>query len=195
MIRQINAARFYDGLFEGNDLTFVDLGANLGMVSLFASPRCRKVLAVEPEPMTYTYLSILTRYAPKQNIDCMHVALAPKSGTVQIAVDNSDFSCHTVINPKLGSTFMPVMGMTLLEILEKSNLHQVDICKVDTEGAEMGSLTEDSILDCGIPRWYIEVHKTPQMPREKSLAVMLARLKNCGFTCTTPRPNAIIAKR
>lgn len=194
MIRQVNQGKYYEGLFEKDGLTFLDLGANIGIVSLFAAPKCSRLVAVEAEPITFGHLQQLVSDSPFRQIECLHAAIAPRSDTVRISVDPVDYSCHTITNPKPNSRFAEVQGFTLCDLLSRVNLDRIDVCKVDVEGAEMDALTLDVIQSAPVKCWYIEVHKTPSMTREKSLAVMLDRLKSSRFICSVLRSNAIIAK-
>lgn len=196
MIRQINAANYYQSLLSGSggDKVFLDLGANLGLVSLWALPACRRVVAIEAEPLTFNFLCRLAKpYAPK--FECVLEALADKTGPVKLSVDHTDFSCHTITNPKKGNPIVEVPGVTLIDLLAKHSLPRVDLCKIDVEGAEMAAVTEDVLSEAQVLMYYIEVHKTPTQSREQSLQQMLQRLKRTGFQTEVHRTNAIIAKR
>jgi predicted RNA methylase len=55
----------YDHLFEGkSDLVFLDIGANIGLVSIYAVPYCKRIVAVEPCKETYDRLKDNTRIYP-----------------------------------------------------------------------------------------------------------------------------------
>lgn len=192
MIRQVNRGAFYKDVFTEREGNFLDLGANLGIVSLYASPFFKRVVAVEAEPRTFHYLNLVTREI--KNIECLHAALAPKTEPVKITVDSQDYSCHTITNPKPNSLSVQVNGMKFSDILSKLGMSLVHVCKVDVEGSEMDSLTVDVFTNSPVLCWYIEVHRTPTMSREKAMTVMLDRLKGARYVCHCPRPNAIVAK-
>lgn len=191
MVRQINAARYYERFFVGKkDLVFVDLGANLGLVSMYAAPACAKVLAVEPEPTTYEMMKRILHQFP--NIIPAQVAVAATVGPVLLSSDPADFSCHTVTNPKRGNPLREVIGKTFDDILDGQ---PADVCKVDVEGAEMECFTPKVLANAPVHQYYMEVHKTPGKARETNMAEMLSRFDLAHFKTETPRPNAIIATR
>lgn len=191
MIRQINDARYYMGLFSWKDLVFLDLGANLGLVSLFAFPACKRVVAVEAEPRTFSMLTKIL--APYPMCEPRLAALSPVTGMASLSVDPVDWSCHTLTNPKPGNPSVHVRGYTFGDLLKETSLNHVDVCKVDVEGAEMDTITLDVLKTAPVRTWYIEVHKTPTRTRDQNFVEMLERLKKAGYAVTTPRPNAIVA--
>lgn len=194
MIRQINSSGYYNELFCGKrDLTFVDLGSNIGLVSIFAAPACSKILAVEPEPRTFRALQALTE-SYRTVINCAQVALVPVSGPVSLSVDKRDNSCHTAINPKPGNPTVSVRGLSFLDLLGQYGLKKVDVCKVDVEGSEMDCLDKPLFQSGIVATWYIEVHRTRNSSREVNMGTMMGRLIESGLKLSCPRANAIIAR-
>lgn len=194
MIRQINVVKYYDFMFPKEGLTFLDLGANLGLVSLFAVPRCKLIVAVECNPKVYQMMTKLMALSP--NVIPVHAAVASKTGTVLLSDNQKDYTCSTLTNPTPDDPRIPVPSLTLADLLQGTKLvHGIDVCKVDIEGAEMELLTVDSIRAMNVKLWYVEVHKTPNQDRDQSLADMISRMQQAGFKTACPRPNAIIARR
>src|SRR5438552_3109233 len=69
----------YAHLFEGKkDLVFLDIGANIGLVSIYAAPYCKRIIAVEPAEDVVPVLRELTW--PFPNIEMHICALAPFDG-------------------------------------------------------------------------------------------------------------------
>lgn len=194
MVDQINRRAFYASLFVGKQgLRFLDLGANLGLVSLYASPACDRVVAVEAEPRTFSMLRLLCELRPANNIQCIHAAVWPTSGCVGLSVDEGDYSCHTLINRKPNSKTVPVPALSWADLLERAPLTEpLDVVKVDIEGAEMEIFKTELLAGSGVRTWYFECHKTPFQTRDQSMLEMMARLKTAGYSVTRPRDNALI---
>src|SRR5207253_3031198 len=51
----------YAHLFESKkDLVFLDIGANIGLVSIYAVPFCKRIVAIEPSPEVFKVLWVNT---------------------------------------------------------------------------------------------------------------------------------------
>lgn len=192
MISQINQRNYYYGLFTGRKgMVFVDLGANLGLVSIHAAPVCRRVLAVEAEPATWSVLAAITR--PWRVIECVNVAVTAKTGPVTLSIDQRDWTCHTATNPLPGHPTKTVPGLAFGDLINRYGLEDgIDLCKVDIEGSEIEAFSEDTIRQAPVRRWYMEVHRTPGRSRDKNVTQMRVRLEKCGFRVSQPRPNALV---
>ncbi len=121
---QINSG-MYDHLFTGKrDLVFLDIGANIGLVSIYAVPYCKRIVAIEPSPDTFQQLSKNTK--PYQMIECYRVALAPVDGNVDFYVNDLNFTASSTVNTY--GTKTSVQAYTLGTILDAYKLDHVDVC-------------------------------------------------------------------
>jgi FkbM family methyltransferase len=180
LIDQINKEQIYRPLFEGKkDLTFLDIGANIGLVSLYASPACKRIVALEPDPKTFQVLKSMTLKFPQ--IECVEAALAPTDGEVQFYQNDLNSTASSTVNT-YGTPTM-VRGMTLSSILRIHQLEHVDICKVDTEGAEGESLTLDElrVAQSIIKSYFIETHNCPKSRWEEKLGRLVEYLSQLGY--------------
>ncbi len=176
---QINSG-VYDPLFKGkNDLVFLDIGANIGLVSIYAVPYCKRIVAVEPSPGTFQKLFSNTK--PYSVIGCDQSALAPKDGLVEFFVNDLNFTASSTVNT-YGEKIM-VMGRTLMSILDRCYLNHVDVCKIDAEGAEGESLSYDQLYACRsiIKTYYIEFHNCPKTSWEHKMGTTVANLARLGY--------------
>lgn len=48
-------------MLNKQDLIFIDIGANIGLVSLYVLPICKKIIAYEPSPNHYSKLQFLSQ--------------------------------------------------------------------------------------------------------------------------------------
>ena len=118
----------------------IDLGANIGLASLYLahhSPSCQ-ILSVEPNPQSYELLvhnvQNLGRRCKtlKAAVWGIHKRLSPDP---QVATDR--FSTFTLRESRgKAPDELTVQGLTITEILDYSGFDTVDLLKVDVEGAE-----------------------------------------------------------
>jgi len=120
--------------------TLVDLGASIGMTSVWFAKnyRCRHVLAVEPSAAN----ARVARQNLRQNritADVIQAAVGPSDGVTR-------FTAHEHSN--LGRTFTEVgveVGMVSMEsVLQRlGEAKRLDVLKIDIEGAEEALLSGD----------------------------------------------------
>src|SRR3989338_6191414 len=116
----------------------VDVGANIGLVSLLASKRfkAKKIISYEPCENNFKFL--------KKNIDennCHNVilnkfAVSNKQGQIKLYLHGS--ATHSINTKKPGKNF-EIVNMTTLDKSLKSEKN-IDLLKIDVEGAELDVL-------------------------------------------------------
>lgn len=123
--------------------TVIDLGANIGLASLYFAehyPSC-KLFAVEPNPDTYRILTA--------NLDeliesgrCQTVKAAVWGSEKYLVADRAQapdhYSAFTTkeANPEEKSE-EAMMGLPIQKIIKNSGFTKIDLLKVDVEGAEV----------------------------------------------------------
>lgn len=177
---QINSG-MYDRLFKDkSDLVFLDIGANIGLVSVYAVPYCQRIVSIEPSPDVFPVLEHNTKNYIAIESHCL--ALAPKDGVCQFFVNDINFTASSTVNTY--GKLITVDGLTLKSILAKFNLRHVDVCKVDCEGAEGEALDYYAISQASeiIDQWFIEFHNCPQTSWEHKLGTAVGNFLRCGYT-------------
>ena len=125
--------------------TIIDGGANVGYASiLFANlwPDSR-IIAIEPDPVNYEIL--LSNTSPYPNIECFQAAIWPVEESLTIA-NPEDASFEFRVAPAADGTGQ-LSGMTISQIQERAGFSNVDLLKLDIEGAEYDLFRE------GCPSW------------------------------------------
>jgi FkbM family methyltransferase len=188
-IKQQIASGMYDHLFQKEirpgvyekraGLTFLDIGANIGLVSIYAVPYCKRIVAVEPSPETFDKLQKNTK--DYVIISCDQRALAPEDKIVEFYVNDLNFTASSTVNTYGEKT--TVMGSTLSSLLDRNYLTHVDVCKIDCEGGEGESL---SLLQLDLAReiidqYFIEFHNCPKTSWEHKLGTTVSNLLRCGY--------------
>lgn len=157
ILDQINNRRLYDRYFAGKDgLVLLDLGANVGLVSLYAQDACARVIAVEPCPVHCAILRELT--APFPNIEIVPVAIAPVTQPISLFLKRDNTTMHSLVGS--GADTVTVDGITLTRLCDQYRLDSVDLCKVDIEGSEFLALTPDEVKSNNkrIKSYFMECH-------------------------------------
>lgn len=147
------------GLFEPNEffyldeilaegMVFVDVGANLGLYSLFASRKVGtkgRVLAIEPSSREYDRLVTNCRLNAVSNLTPLKLALSDFSGSSDLLVASSDHAGHNTLG-KFGYEGIvldrkeTVRVETLDNIISQRTIQRVDVIKMDVEGSELLAL-------------------------------------------------------
>ena len=125
---------------KGGTFTFVDIGANVGLYSLYlASCGAVHTLAIEPQPGIVERLRFHVSANPAANVDVRPVAVSDSEGEATLVL-NQDDSGGTHIDKQDGRNGsgerISVRCRPLLSLLSEAGVTAVDALKIDVEGAE-----------------------------------------------------------
>jgi FkbM family methyltransferase len=159
IIRQINTERIYDRfLKDKKDLVILDIGANVGLFTLYAKDSASRIVSVEPTPShQHLFEKIAGKY---ENVELVKAALSNKDEDINFYICDYNSTCNSLVEREGG--VVKVEGLTFESLLKKVNLEHVDFCKIDIEGSEMIAITEETLKPVydKIDRMFIEVHAT-----------------------------------
>ena len=134
-----NVYRIHDGDFN-EDRIFVDIGANIGSVSLFVDNFNKnreddnkiKVFAIEPEPNNLELLkeNIINNFA--QNITIVNNAIWHEEKIVSISNKGGN---SNILNLEDEEKSM-VSAITMEKLFLLYDIREIDVMKIDIEGAE-----------------------------------------------------------
>lgn len=141
-VDEIVKDRIYDKILPlEQGMTVLDIGANIGVFSLYAVDRIGssgRIIAFEPESISYNALK--QNVAPYPNITPLQVAAWNKDGKMTLHQSVS-YTGSTLI-PSHSITSSPLSGKTtevetarLDELLPSMGITHVDFVKIDAEGA------------------------------------------------------------
>jgi FkbM family methyltransferase len=163
IIRQINTDCIYDRfLKDKKDLVILDIGANVGLFTLYAKDSASRVVSVEPTPShQHLFEKIAGKY---ENVELVKAALSNKDEDINFYICNYNSTCNSLVERE--GDVVKVEGLTFNSLLKKNNLEHVDFCKIDIEGSEMIAITEENLKPVydKIDRMFIEVHATESGP-------------------------------
>jgi FkbM family methyltransferase len=119
--------------------TFVDIGANVGLFSLFVAAKAgpaARIVAIEPEPGNFARLTFNIASNLPLPIEPVAVALGDHIGEVAIALNRRDRGGTRVQVNGGGENTVNVPLKPLLMILAERNIAAIDALKIDVEGME-----------------------------------------------------------
>jgi FkbM family methyltransferase len=158
------------GLFENNliewckqfcrkDAIFLDIGAHTGSYAITLAPYSGKVIAFEPQKMTYYALCGGIALSGLTNVECLRMGLGN-------AAQNGPKTLHIVSNDGGGSTLHAppsdkILNSELIEIRTLDSLGiqgQISFIKMDVEENELQVLQGgmETIARCGYPKILFE---------------------------------------
>jgi FkbM family methyltransferase len=162
ILNQFNHEGFYGEYFDNKSgLTILDIGANIGLFSIFAQDSSQDVYAIEPTP---THFSILKKMiGPYSNIHPVNVALHNENRLIDFYVSQANSTMNSTVvqhGPNVKTIVVP--AKTILKLIQDLGLQHVDFAKCDIEGSEMLALTDETVGEVKdiIDIWYLEVHQT-----------------------------------
>ena len=125
---------------EGATFTFVDIGANVGLYSMFVASHGRsRILAIEPQPGILDRLRFHLAANPSVKVDLLPIAVSDRTGEAELVINDSD-SGGTHLDKHDGRQSagerINVPCRPLLDVLRDAGIETVDALKIDIEGAE-----------------------------------------------------------
>ncbi|MGA8499477.1 MAG: FkbM family methyltransferase [Xanthobacteraceae bacterium] len=127
---------------NGRPFTFVDVGANVGLFSLFVASRAgreARILAIEPEPGNLRRLEFNIRANPGVPITIIPKALSDEAGVVAVELDRRDRGgtrTMKIDQARAPAETVRVPSQTLSDVLAGQGIDAIDALKIDVEGLE-----------------------------------------------------------
>jgi len=118
-------------------MTVIDIGAHIGYFThLFANRvgKSGRVIAFEADPTNFDLLTNNTKRFT--NITREPLAISDKKGTLDFYESTTNTGFHSLIASEERTTHLHVTATTLDTYLTSHVIHQVDVIKMDIEGAE-----------------------------------------------------------
>ena len=141
LCHEILIDQYYDFEVANEPKVIIDAGANIGLAAIYFANKYpkSKIISIEPEASNYYLLK--QNVAPYTNIIPIHAALWHQNKEIDlvnigqakwgfITEDKQHSKSHTQDN------YHTVQAITIDKIIEQYHLNQIDILKIDIEGAE-----------------------------------------------------------
>jgi FkbM family methyltransferase len=121
------------------DTVFVDVGAYMGLYTVYACRRAKKILAVEPNPMALAYLKANVALNNCHNTIVVPKATSDKRGVVKLRIPRPARRGLIPTTASIVWSFEEALEVdvetdTLDNIVDEAGLDTVDFVKIDVEG-------------------------------------------------------------
>jgi FkbM family methyltransferase len=143
---------------------FIDIGANLGLFSLVAenNPKVRKIVAFEPDPLTFEYLENNIKFNRAKKIRAVEAAVSGKNSSLTLErVPGHSGMNHIVDAPEESANCIKVTSVDkdYFDALCDSDDQYEYFVKIDVEGLELEVLTTlfDSKISPFIASIFVEI--------------------------------------
>ncbi len=159
--------RMFDKLLK-RDVTYIDLGAWIGMTVLYASKLCDKCYAFEPDPSAYEVLCRNIAANKVENVKAFNEAVFTHDGTLSVGNEYAQMGNAVT---RVGETrnAIQVPCVTLDHLVEREGISGPIFIKMDVEGAEEYILEQTGFFERHKPILYISVHDFWFKDREKGM--------------------------
>lgn len=135
--------RFLGGC-RGQNIVFVDIGANTGYYSLHAARYSHPdshIIAIEPDPRNSLKLAFqIHANGFDKAIERLECAIGAHQGTMELYVpDERDFGQNSLVPAKAGMRHpqaIEISVQTLFDVVNQLQLKRIDYLKIDVEGYE-----------------------------------------------------------
>lgn len=165
---------------------FIDVGAYIGLLSLYAADRVARITAFEPSPSHRTFLETHLRINPVagQRVTIEPVALGATADTLPLyrkAFADSGSSLFQAVERQailLGAAESIVTVRPAAEALATAGLDRKCLLKIDIEGAEYDVIPAISkLLAWHLPFVHLSFHPFNLLAPEGEIATTLLRLR------------------
>jgi FkbM family methyltransferase len=161
IITRIHLADEYNinELFLPSDSVVIDIGAHIGIFSVYISKKACRVFAYEPIPENYYLLKQnikLNNLEKKVNI--FNLAVSDRKEKLKIYLSEFNTAGHSEY--KNNNSYVEVEAISLKDILDFNNFYNCDLLKIDVEGAEYKILF-------GLPKEYFKRIKCIRLEHHK----------------------------
>ena len=162
--------------------TVLDVGAHIGIFTLFAARAARKgkVYALEPAPENFRLARLNMELNGANNVIGSNVAMSNETGKKEFFLSGQNSGGHSFhpLEPHQTQTLM-VDTISLEDFMEGNNISQIDFLKMDCEGEEYEIILEapkdflDRVLKLSMECHHIDGRRNP--------ATLMAFLEGSGF--------------
>ncbi|MEX2301079.1 MAG: FkbM family methyltransferase [Bryobacterales bacterium] len=171
-----NELAFLDAILKP-EMVFADVGAHLGLYTLFAARRTAAVCAFEPSSREYACLQRNIERNKLRGVQALQLALGNADTMAEMRIANSIHSgqntLHSFSHEGVVAERVETVEVRRLDrLVEEHNLRRIDVLKVDVERSEPEVFQGASEILHSMQPWLVlEVTDTPGGQKTRSLAL------------------------
>lgn len=131
---------YFEGVYvdifnQKKDMVVIDVGANIGVVTQYMRPFCKKLYAIEPSEMHFEALKKNKEFNNWDNVELFKAAMADKDGEMTVNYLDNNLTCNSITND-YGQGGNKCKTYAFDTFMKENKIDTVDFCKFDVEGAE-----------------------------------------------------------
>lgn len=159
--------------------TVIDIGANIGAFSLYASQKASRgiVYCFEPFPDNYQLLKEQLRINHIQNVQAFNLGVSNKAGQQDLYLSGINTGGHSLQFEQAAGK-VTIQTTTLEQFCQDHQIHHIDFLKLDCEGSEFDIIKHNPDILHRISKIVMECHPYPS----ESVEGMKQLLESYGFT-------------
>jgi FkbM family methyltransferase len=198
VLQQFQTTDYYKDFVTSNMDVVFDIGAHIGLFSLYIQPYARKIYSFEPSPRHFDFLNELSK--PFSNINLYNVAISNKTGQEQFFEDLINNTQNSLApNGHSVRSLGNISCYNLFDFCNENKIEVIDFIKMDIEGGELNVIMDDSFsrMNGKIKCMHIEVHNTLPEPfhnAKLNFNILFNRLKEIGYSVDIFMGGIIIAR-
>jgi FkbM family methyltransferase len=170
-------------------MTVIDIGANIGYYTVIAARLVGEkgsVIAYEPAPENFGILQKTIEANDFRNVAAHQIAIADKKGQLNLHLYESNKGKHSLVKDAQDArgftTSIAVQTTALDEFLAEKNIAEVDVVKMDIEGAESIAMIGMSKTLKKTKMLFLEFTPSAIKKAGHDPLEVLANLREKGFT-------------
>jgi len=155
------------------EYTVIDIGSNVGVFSIMAAKKCRRVISMEPASLSFSYLKRNAEENSLRNLDLRNIAISSKEGKIELYKGSNILANSTKM--KNNGEIVEIVNATTLSIILKE-IGIVDFIKMDCEGEEFSVFRNLGKEELSRIRMIsMEYHEFPETGKVDELIMSLER--------------------
>lgn len=170
ILRELYLDNIYKPYLEGKkDLTIFDLGANIGLFSLYASQFAKEVFAFEPAKETFDLAQKNLKDNNVTNVRLYQKAIHTKDEKIKFYHNtNTTMNSTMEVVEDKSQAVEEVEGVRWDTFVKENDIKKIDFAKIDVEGSEAMLLASESfenivpILEAGVLEYHSWCQVNPQ---------------------------------
>ena len=146
ILREIYLDRVYSFLNGKSDLTIIDIGANLGLTSMYFSRFAKQIYALEPSTEHFANLKKNIEYNKLDHVKAINKAIWTESGKFPFGgpPQNKTMRSLHMATWENGKPIETVNTITFSDLFVEEEIDHIDLMKLDIEGEETELLSSRS---------------------------------------------------
>ena len=164
IVNQINSKLYEPYLPKKSNSVILDLGANIGLTTLYFKDIVSTIYSVEPTPQHFKLLTDMVTTFGKENVHLLEYAVGNITNVRMFNTSKSNGTNNSFTKWGSHDGQVAVQCITLKDLFSTNIVGDVDFCKVDIEGGEAEIIGDVASLP--IKSIFVECHNTFDLIRD-----------------------------